>query len=189
MEEIWKDVPGYEGRYLVSTYGRVKSIKVWAGNKYFRKFYDYDLILKPCDGRNGYYYVSLRGKKHTIHRLVAMTFIPNPENKGQVNHIDGNKKNNHVENLEWCTNSENAAHARKNGLMVERDIVCGLKSSKRVAQLDLSGNFMKIWRSQTIAGKELGIDSSAISKCCIGKRNKAGGYIWRYESEVMHCDS
>lgn len=181
MEEIWKDVAGYEGRYSVSNLGRVKSLQVWNGNQHLRKYDGCDLVLKPCDGRNGYYYVSLCGRKHTIHRLVAEAFIPNPESKSQVNHIDGNKLNNCVDNLEWCTNRENALHARKHGLLDGRDLASAAKHSKRISQFDLFGNFIKSWPSATIAGKELGIDSSSISKCCNGKKKTTGGYTWEYE--------
>lgn len=181
MEEIWKDVPGYEGRYMVSNFGRIKSIKVWNGNKYLKKYDNCDRVLIPCDGRNGYFYVSLCGRKHTVHRLVANAFIQNPQNKTQVNHIDGNKKNNRVENLEWCTNRENALHARKHGLLVGRDASAAAKNSKRISQYDLSGNFIRTWPSATVAGRETGIDSSTISKCCSGTRKTTGGYTWKYE--------
>lgn len=108
MEEIWKDIEGCDGRYKVSNLGRVKSIRKIK----YRNCYK-ETILKPVIQKsNGYCYVSLRNengifKNHRIHRLVAKAFIPNPNNYSQVNHIDMNKQNNCVENLEWCDQFEN----------------------------------------------------------------------------------
>lgn len=106
--ENWKDIHGYENLYQVSDLGRVKSVK---RNK----------ILKNSKSSCGYYVIELycngKNKMFRINRLVAQAFIPNPENKTFVNHIDGNKLNNHVDNLEWCTAKENMIHASKTKLL------------------------------------------------------------------------
>lgn len=104
MVEIWKYVVGYEKYYQVSNLGKIKTLRK-------RK-----LILKPCINKKGYYNVCILNKVFLIHRLVAKAFIDNPENKPTVNHIDGNKLNNCVENLEWATWSEQNIHAFKLGL-------------------------------------------------------------------------
>lgn len=123
-KEIWKDIKDFEGLYQVSNLGRIKRLpkKVYNNglknkNKYF---ISKEIILKPSTISKGYKGVILTKDKKRypkkVHRLVAQEFIPNPENKPQINHIDCNKTNNSVENLEWCTNSENQIHAYKHGL-------------------------------------------------------------------------
>lgn len=105
MKEIWKDIPNYEGIYKVSNIGRVKSV-LWFDPKN-KRYYKRDKILKPHKTNKGYIEVSLSNKYQKkickVHRLVAETFIPNPNNLPQVNHIDENKSNNNMNNLEWCT--------------------------------------------------------------------------------------
>lgn len=125
-EEIWKGISGYEGLYEISNFGYVKSFCKKTGGS----------IIKNILGQNGYYKVNLmkRGKRKQpyIHRLVAQAFIPNPENKPEVNHIDGNKLNNHVSNLEWCTSKENSLHCLSNSLQKVRGQHNGNSKLKRI---------------------------------------------------------
>lgn len=169
--EVWKDIKGYEGKYQVSNMGRVKSLLKWypLQNRYIQR----EKILKNCTDTKGYLIVKLcfnNEKTCKVHRLVAETFIPNTENKPQINHINGDKTDNRVENLEWCTNQENAIHSHKNGL----------QPSVRVAQYDLDGNFIREWDSIKEASEKT--NSTHISMCCRGhkKYKTSGGYIWKY---------
>lgn len=113
MEEIWKPVPRYEEYYEVSNLGRVKRTKSGIGTQSGR-------ILKGYTDPDGYKRVDLtvnnKSKGFFVHRLVATAFLSNPENKPQVNHIDGNKQNNNISNLEWVTQEQNMAHAWRIGL-------------------------------------------------------------------------
>jgi hypothetical protein len=117
--KIWKDIPEYEGLYQVSNFGEVKSLSK-PRNVFNSCYIAKERILKPALNDKGYKVVVLtKNKKHKtfrVHRLVALAFINNYESKPQVNHIDGNKLNNNIENLEWCTNGENEKHAYKLGL-------------------------------------------------------------------------
>lgn len=179
--EIWKAIKGYEGLYEVSNLGNVKTLK---NNK----------VLKPYISNAKYLLVSLykngKRKHKTIHRLVAEAFIPNIENKTQVNHIDGNKQNNNVKNLEWTSASENLKHAYAIGIKkVSSKNYTTIKKAqetckRKIIQYDLQGNFIRKWNSLKEAGTKLNIVSQNISKVCMGQRNKAGGFIWRYDNGI-----
>ena len=170
MQEIWKDIKGYQGLYQVSNLGRIKSIKR-------------NIFLKAHTNSKGYLVVSLSKNNslstYRIHRLVAETFIPNLENKPQVNHINGIKSDNRIDNLEWCTNSENQKHAFKNGL--QKSVVGNSNpNSKEILQFSLSGQLIKKWDSLYDIYNTLGISRSSIWRCCTGKYKKSHNFIWKY---------
>lgn len=184
MEEIWKDIKGYEGLYQISNTGKIKSIdrcyahKGCNGGFYHKK----EKILIPAYDKDKYLKVTLckNGKKNSksVHRLVAETFISNPNNLPQVNHKDENKQNNSVNNLEWCTVKYNTNY----GTGIERSAKAKFKA---LLQYDLNMNLLKKWNSCKEAGETLKLNSKSISRCCLGKRKTAFGYIWKYYKDYM----
>lgn len=171
-KEIWKDVKGFEGLYQVSNLGRIKSLQFYVRGMYIKR----EKILKPCDNGNGYKIIYLmKNKKRNvryIHRLVAIAFIKNPKNYKCINHKDENKKNNCVENLEWCTHKYNNNYGNHKSKISKSRM-------KRVIQYDKNMNLIKIWDGVRLAMKEM--KSYHICSCCKGKIKYSGGYIWRYE--------
>lgn len=154
---------GFEGLYEVSSHGRVRNIRTGR-------------IFTGGDNGHGYRRINLKGKKYLIHRLVALAFLPNPDNLPEVNHRDENKENNNVENLEWCTASYNTNYSSH-------------KRSCRINQLTLDGEFVKVWKSSWQIERETGYYQSAIIECCKGKYKQAYGYHWEYvdpSSQVIY---
>lgn len=158
--EIWKSIDGFEGLYEISNLGRVKSIGTYNTCK--------KGIMTPMIDPDGYPHVRLYNKgiikDISIHRLVALAFIPNPNNYKYVNHKDEDTANNVVSNLEWCTNSYNLIYSK----------------GKKVAQYSKNGDFIKEFNCVTDASRECNIPTTNISKCCKGKRHSAGKYVWKY---------
>lgn len=186
--EIWKDVEGYEGIYQVSTYGRVKSLAREVTDLFGAKMIE-ERIIGHCESSK-YYTVSLyknnAGESTSVHRLVAKTFIPNPENKPCVNHIDGNKHNNHVENLEWVTYSENILHAYATGLvkpvqkrLERRDGV--LRVRPRIVKYDSSLNPVAFYETKKEAE-----DANGIHGLCVGIARAHNGFYYAEEGDPMN---
>lgn len=193
MIETWKPIKDFENEYEISSLGRVKSLsrQRYNGKGYYMTE---EKILKPTPDPKGYLRISLskNGKKKTfkIHRLVAEAFIPNPKNKEQINHINGIKNDNNVENLEWVTNGENQTHANKKGLRKapkqnsHYEFDKPHKNNKAVAQFDLNGNFIAEYFSLAQACRAVGGKSySGISRVCRGEALTAYGYKWEFIKE------
>lgn len=187
--ELWQDISGYDGIYAISNFGRIKSVERLVSRRTSEMIVR-ERIRKLNTGRNGYAVVSLYnngiGKAYLVHRLVASAFIKNPENKREVNHIDCNKLNNFVDNLEWATPSENTKHAYDNGLIVvPNNGKFGFDNSlgKRITQMTADGKVVNKYGSMCEAERNTGIFQANISKVCSGERSMAGGYMWSYSSD------
>lgn len=172
--EIWKQIEGYNGKYEISSYGRVKSYaqdtingKIKTGNR-TKKGYLSILLY----GENG------EKKWYPIHRLVAQAFIPNPNNYSQVNHIDENKENNHVENLEWCDCNYNVNY----GTRTQRATIaneCCPTTSLKIYSIDNNGN-IEYFDSIGEAERKTGLNHSNIVRTLKGRTHTCGGRQWYY---------
>lgn len=176
MEELWKDIRGYEGLYQVSTTGKIKSLnynhrKIEKKRKLDKSNKGYLCVLLCKDGIH---------KKRSVHRIVAETFIPNQRNLPQVNHIDGNKENNCVNNLEWCTNGYNEKHAYKLRLKKKN---YGKKNgmAKSVIQYDLDNNFIAEYQTINEAHQKTKIAVDTIIRSCKNKTKRHNKFIFKYK--------
>ena len=180
--EVWKDIPGYEKLYQVSNIGRIKMLERNIVDSWGRKVHKKEHILKPRTG-NRYYMIALyKNRKREdllIHRIVAETFIPNPENKPFINHKDENCFNNSVENLMWCTQKENMNWGTINERMSKNS-----KSKRKVNQYDMDGNYIKTWDCMTDFFKSKNMPfKTGIIECCKGNIKSSMGYKWKYADE------
>lgn len=178
--EIWKDIPDYEGLYQVSTLGRVKSLpKTYQHNLWNKTVYLKEKILKGSPDKDGYLRVGLTKqgiglKIFKIHRLVCITFLPNPNNLPEVNHKNEDKQDNRLSNLEWCTTEYNINYG-------SRTTKSSLKKTKKVIKINPENNhIIQEYKSSIEASKDVNKSASWIRNAARRENIKAAGFYWRY---------
>lgn len=173
MKEIWKPIPGYEKFYEASNLGRIRSCSRWipcARSSQKHQFY-HGRVLKTTPQTAGYLavHLSTKGVVHTslVHRLVALTFIPNPTNLREINHKNGIKTDNCISNLEWISSSENKKHAYKKGLYSHQKSLRCIETGE-------------VFRNQKEAGEKYGVHPNTIGKVCLGKHHTCRGLHFEF---------
>ena len=177
MEEVWKDVVGYEGLYQVSSLGQVRSCERIVKRKDYGDVLRPQQILKQYDNGTGYLRVVLynnehKSKKLYVHRLVADVFVKNPFGLPNINHKDENKYNNNASNLEWCTQKYNINYGTRTEKMRKtsgKPVIGTNLTTKETVRLDCIADAAKI-----------GFNPNAVSMCCLGKRPRHKGYSWNF---------
>lgn len=163
MEEVWKDVVGYEGLYKVSNFGNVYSVRS-------------DKQLKHSKNRGGYLFVVLctdgKPKQFKVHRLVAISFLTNPDNKPQVNHIDEDKTNNRLDNLEWVTAKENTNYGSRNKKAA--------KSNSKNIKVIYQDNTYEYWDSASEFAREFGVHRQHVNDVLLGRQKTTNGMKFEY---------
>lgn len=195
MSKFWRSINKYEGYYEVSNMGEIRSLNRTilafnGGSKKIESVRRIGKLLKQSKTSGGYLIINLwkdgRMVTRYVHQIVIGAFTPNIENKEFVNHIDGNKSNNNISNLEWCTQSENAIHSfyvlGKNSLLDYLKTHQKEKhpSNKSVIMIGRDNVLIKTFPSVTLAGKEMNIDPNCIIRICKGRGVLSGGYKWKY---------
>lgn len=180
--EVWKDIEGYEGKYQISWYGRFKALS--QKRPHLGKFrVTKEKICKACfDKATGYYkhalYLDSKPVTHLVHRMVAAAFLPNPFNLGYINHKDENKRNNHVENLEWCTNKYNLEYSNVH----EKQ----MKIFRRVVEVDSNGNILNEFSNTGEASRYVGVNITSMRRWCKGYTNCTTQSSWFYKDEYLN---
>ena len=181
MEEIWKDINGYEGSYQVSNMGRIRSLDKVVQCRFGKTAVKKGKILRQRKNV-GYLYICLSNKGvhkvYRVHILVAKAFVDNQESKPQVNHKNGNKTDNRAENLEWVSAKDNLMHAWKNNLNKRGE-------PKEIYQYDKNGKLVNKYESAKEASRKTGIDHANICRCASKESyHTAGGYIWKWGKKL-----
>lgn len=177
--EVWKDVTGFENYYQISSHGRLRSKDRIVVRKGKGSFFKAGRIIRPCKDTKGYlfYPFKIQGVKYNrwISILTAMEFVPNPDNKPYVGHLDNIPTNNYNKNLVWCTQLENVQHAYD----------CGRKKhkGKRITQIDLSGTPIRVFEKLKDV-EILGFETTAVSAAARGLQKTSHGFRWKYADEI-----